>query len=244
MIGDLDANLLDELFVLYYKLQNQDMARGYETLLERAQNERSIFHQARDLEMKSQWQIAAQQYYASQLSSSETEMREEAASGYYRCLQAGGNWHAALLMSAPSSYSLSQNSQLLYWKIEACWRENDWNGLLRNLEEFEWLWRNRHEKTGSSEKWLFSDRQEDEGLYGFSYYLGKMLLAVKEDRHQDLQACIDRSRFSVVRTLASTPMSTIQMAYDSLLHLHIIQDIAFSSSHSGCEVGMRGGLDA
>ena len=98
VIGDLDANLLDELFVLYYKLQNQDMARGYETLLERAQNERSIFHQARDLEMKSQWQIAAQQYYASQLSSSETEMREEAASGYYRCLQAGGNWHAALLI--------------------------------------------------------------------------------------------------------------------------------------------------
>ena len=217
---------------------------GYETLLERAQNERSIFHQARDLEMKSQWQIAAQQYYASQLSSSETEMREEAASGYYRCLQAGGNWHAALLMSAPSSYSLSQNSQLLYWKIEACWRENDWNGLLRNLEEFEWLWRNRHEKTGSSEKWLFSDRQEDEGLHGFSYYLGKMLLAVKEDRHQDLQTCIDRSRFSVVRTLASTPMSTIQMAYDSLLHLHIIQDIAFSGIHSGSEVGMNGGFDA
>ena len=61
VITDLDVNLLDELFVLYYKLQNQDMSRGYEVLLERSQSERSIFHQARDLEMKSQWQIAALQ---------------------------------------------------------------------------------------------------------------------------------------------------------------------------------------
>ena len=50
VITDLDVNLLDELFVLYYKLQNQDMSRGYEVLLERSQSERSIFHQARDLD--------------------------------------------------------------------------------------------------------------------------------------------------------------------------------------------------
>ena len=55
VFNSINRNEVDELLMLYYKLQNHDMTNGYEVLLERNQGELSLFHQSRDLEMKYQY---------------------------------------------------------------------------------------------------------------------------------------------------------------------------------------------
>lgn len=176
---------VDELLMLYYKLQNQDMTKGYEVLLERNHGEVSLFHLARDLEMKSQYDIATRNYreviQKYQDKADYQEIVEEATSGYYRCLQSCGNWKDVLTTQTNSGASLLQSSQLLYWKMEGCWRESDWGLLRKQIEEFEWLWKNQHEKSEvedqSSERWLFSERELDDRQFDFSYFLSKLLLA-------------------------------------------------------------------
>lgn len=177
--------------MLYYKLQNQDMTRGYEVLLERNQGELSLFHQARDLEMKNQYDIATRKYrevmqsYQNKIDS--VEVIEEAASGYYRCLQNCGNWKDVLTTQTQSNASLLQSSQFLYWKMEGSWREADWNLLKRQIEEFEWLWKNQHEKDHTGERWLFNERELDESQFEFSYFISKLLLAQHEQRDEDVK---------------------------------------------------------
>lgn len=203
VFNTINRDEVDEFLMLYYKLQNQDMTRGYEVLLERNQGELSLFHQARDLEMKNQYDLATRKYREVILSyqnkTDSFEVVEEAAGGYYRCLQSCGNWKDVLTTQTQSDASLLQSSQFLYWKMEGSWRESDWSLLKRQVEEFEWLWKNQHEKSRvedhSAEKWLFNERELDESQFNFSYFLSKLLLAQHERNDRDVKV---RMLFTIV----------------------------------------------
>ena len=195
VFNSINRNEVDELLMLYYKLQNHDMTKGYEVLLERNQGELSLFHQARDLEMKNQYDIATRKYrefiQMNQNQIEQAEVVEEAAAGYYRCLQCGGNWKDVLTTPTQSAATLFHSSQLLYWKMEGCWRECDWSLLKKEIEEFEWLWKNQYEKTAvedhSSEKWLFHERELEDNQFEFTYYLSKLLLAQYENNPTEIK---------------------------------------------------------
>ena len=179
---------LDELLMIYFKLQNMQMTRGIEVLLERSHDERSLFQQARDLEMKSQWDIATERYRELVLSSKEDslDVTEEAASAYYRCLQAGGLWADILHTHSCSNATLSQSSQLLYWKMEASWRACDWDSLRRFVSELEWIMVNHQEQWNLHLKRGFNDQNRFE----FGYYLSNIFLSIEEGKQNQIQVII------------------------------------------------------
>ena len=179
---------LDELLMIYFKLQDIQMTRGIETSLERSYDERSLFQQARDLEMKAQWDIATKRYRELVLSANDDslDVAEEAASAYYRCLQAGGLWVDILHTHSGSNATLSQSSQLLYWKMEASWRECDWISLKRYANELEWMMANHQEQWNLHLKKGFNDQNRFE----FGYYLSKIYLAIKEGKSNQIQVII------------------------------------------------------
>ena len=142
------------------------MIKGIEILLERGSIERSLFQQARDLEMKQQWDIATAKYrqLLNEFSASSASLRnaenlpislpspasvsvstsasallEETISAYYRCLQNGGQWED-LHHFKHSTINISHPSkQTLYWNIEASWRDRDWSRLRMSLDRLEWV---------------------------------------------------------------------------------------------------------
>ena len=182
---------LDELLMVYFKLQDSHMTRGIEVLLERSPGERSLFQQARDLEMRSQWDVATEKYRQLVLTSKEDSLgiSEEAASAYYRCLQGGGLWSDVLHTQSRSDITLAKSSQLLYWKMEASWREQDWNSLQRYVNELEWVMKNHQEQwslQGSHQKHILNDQNRFE----FGYYLSKIFLAIQEGKSIQIRVIV------------------------------------------------------
>lgn len=221
---------LDALLMLYFKLQSPMMTKGIETLLERVPGERSRFQQARDLEMKAQWDVATEKYRQLFEAAGETEdVAEEVRSAYYRCLQSGGLWSDVLHVSSHAEATRAQSTQLLYWKMEASWRRREWPALRRLTSELEWLL-----ESGASEP-ARAKRGEERGSFAFEYYLSKLILAFQQNHREEVMVCVtgrneaktivDAARLSLVRSLASHPQSSIQTVYGPLLCLHVLQDI-------------------
>lgn len=182
--GSLKRDELDALLMLYFKLQSPMMTKGIETLLERVPGERSLFQQARDLEMKAQWDVATEKYRQLFVASGEAEdVAEEVRSAYYRCLQSGGLWSDVLHVQTRSDATRTQSTQLLYWKMEASWRRRDWSALHRLTNELQWLLENNPTEPGRQR---VKKSEERVGSFAFEYYLSKVILAFQQNHREDV----------------------------------------------------------
>ena len=228
VVGQLKASETADLLTMCYKLQNRDLMRGYELILERVQEKRSLFHSARDLEMRRQWELARMSYeqllFQSGDGSDDGALIEEANSNYHHCLQCGGNWKEVRYVRLKPSASFAQSLRLLNWKIESAWRCCDWGECSRFVRDVEWLVKNSHNKWNvkRSEKLLFGEGIGDID-YGFEYYLGKVLLAIKENKN-DVKKVIEEGRLMAVKNLAARATSSLYTVYELLLSLQILQD--------------------
>ena len=182
--ASLKRDELDALLMLYFKLQSPMMTKGIETLLERVPGERSLFQQARDLEMKAQWDVATEKYRQLFVASGETEdVAEEGRSAYYRCLQSGGLWSDVLHVQTRSDATRTQSTQLLYWKMEASWRRREWSALRRLTNDLQWLLENNPTESGRQRQ----RKSEERGVsFAFEYYLSKVILAFQQNRREDV----------------------------------------------------------
>lgn len=231
VVGVLKSEETDDLLTVCYKLQNKDLMRGYELILERVQEKRSIFHAGRDLEMRKQWDVARLCYErlfdAKGQQKNEELLAEEANLNYYHCLQCSGNWKEVKHIRLQPSASFAQSLQVLNWKIESAWRGGEWANCQRYVGDVEWLLRNRYEKDSArkNERWLFGERRASELDYGFEYYLGRLLLAIRQKNEAKVEALLTESRLVQVKNLAAHASSSLYANYEQLLALHILQDV-------------------
>ena len=183
--GALKRDELDALLMLYFKLQNPMMTKGIESLLERAPGERSRFQQARDLEMKAQWDVATEKYRQLFVAPGNAEdVAEEVRSAYYRCLQSGGLWSDVLHVQTRSDATRTQSSQLLYWKMEASWRRREWSALHRLTNDLRWLLENNPTEPAGRQRQRRSDERATP--FAFEYYLSKVILAFQQNHRGDV----------------------------------------------------------
>lgn len=187
--ASLKRDELDALLMLYFKLQSPMMTKGIETLLERVHGERSLFQQARDLEMKAQWDVATEKYRQLFVASGETEdVAEEVRSAYYRCLQSGGLWSDVLHVQARSDATRTQSTQLLYWKMEASWRRREWSALHRLTNDLQWLLENNPTDPGRQRQRKSDERDVS---FAFEYYLSKVILAFQQNHRGDVNVGVE-----------------------------------------------------
>lgn len=231
VVGPLRSEETNDLLTVCYKLQNKDLMRGYELMLERVQEKRSVFHAGRDLEMRKQWEVARLCYErlfdAREQQKNEELLAAEANLNYYHCLQCSGNWKEVRHLHLQPSASFAQSLQVLNWKIESAWRGGDWTSCQQFVGEVEWLVRNRYEKDAAkkNERWLFGERRASELDFGFEYYLGRLLLAIQQKDEAKVEAVLEETQVVVVKNLAAHAAGSLYANYEQLLALHMLQDV-------------------
>lgn len=165
VVGPLRSEETNDLLTVCYKLQNKDLMRGYELMLERVQEKRSVFHAGRDLEMRKQWEVARLCYErlfdAREQQKNEELLVAEANLNYYHCLQCSGNWKEVRHLHLQPSASFAQSLQVLNWKIESAWRGGDWTSCQQFVGEVEWARAQplREGRGEEDERWLFGERR-------------------------------------------------------------------------------------